>query len=819
MKLTITHARQFLEALYGRFFSQAQGTAYLEVRGKREGEGMSFRRFYPLTPEALVKDMGRWQPGLHYWVGVALRRDNQGGKKSNLLAMTAAFADVDAGAEGHKAATSYHTKDEALAVIQGFALRPSILVDSGGGFQPYWLFQEPVSLTPETIKRLEKINRGLALALGGDLAATDASRILRLPGTFNMKIPGQPRPVVIVWCKPERVYDLADFAPYEAQAKARRQAHLGGPPGKGAGIGGDFARYGEKALNDELAELAQTPEGSRNARLNQAAFALGQLVGAGVLSRERVEAALSDTAAGIGLEEAESRATIRSGLDSGEQNPRPLPERTATGGKAPRQGKPSASPEKGGQGAGDEAEPERKWLCGHGYFVERGRLTLEMFGKQGEPQPRTLANFSARIEAEITLDDGLRATKEFEVTGALDTGRPLPVARVGAEKFDGLAWVKREWGAAATIAPGRSLGPHLATAISAFSKDFRRRTVYAHTGWRKIGGAWRYLHGGGAIGPGEPVEVALGENLHCYRLPAPGGREAAQASCRFLEVAPWEVTAPLLAAVYLAPFADLLKIDFSLWLHGPTGAMKSTLAALALCHFGEFSRLTLPGSWFSTANALERLCFILKDCLVVVDDFSPAASARDFTHQAEKAGRLIYQAGNRSGRGRLAPDLSARPNYYPRGLILSTGETLLPGQRQSATARYLGVELDPKKNPIDRERLSAAQREAGLYAAAMAAYLADLAQRLDEAQEELKGLFEIYRAAFQKGDHARIPKILSWLACGFNLALRFFKRLGAISEDQEYEFEKKAWVVWERLGQQHSRVIEGERPTAKFLLY
>jgi len=31
-------ARQFLEALYGHFFSQAQGAAFLEVRGKREGQ-------------------------------------------------------------------------------------------------------------------------------------------------------------------------------------------------------------------------------------------------------------------------------------------------------------------------------------------------------------------------------------------------------------------------------------------------------------------------------------------------------------------------------------------------------------------------------------------------------------------------------------------------------------------------------------------------------------------------------------------------------------------------------------------------------------
>ena len=101
--------------------------------------------------------------------------------------------------------------------------------------------------------------------------------------------------------------------------------------------------------------------------------------------------------------------------------------------------------------------------------------------------------------------------------------------------------------------------------------------------------------------------------MHLYHLPEPGGLEAAQASLRFLDIGPWEITAPLIACVYLAPFADLCKIDFSLWLYGPTGSLKSTLAALALSHFGNFSRTTLPGSWLSsTANSLEKLCLYLK---------------------------------------------------------------------------------------------------------------------------------------------------------------------------------------------------------------
>ncbi|MFZ5451386.1 MAG: DUF927 domain-containing protein [Thermodesulfobacteriota bacterium] len=837
IKLSPTPARQFIQALYGRFFSQAQGAAYLEVRGKVEGQGMSFRRFFR-DPEALVKDMAGWKPGLNYWLGVALRKDSKGGAKANLLALTAAFADVDAGAAGHKQAAKYPDKAEALAAIEAFTLRPSLVVDSGGGYQPYWLFREPVSLiqgpqagTPALLARLEGINRGLALALGGDVVATDAARILRFPGTFNMKLAGKPRPVKIVWSEPDRVYDLADFAEYEGQGRKQRTAGgdarptgtpapTGGTAPPGGGVG-DCEAYAAKAMADEMAELARTPEGNRNARLNQAAFSLGQLVGAGVLDKGQVEAALYGVAVSIGLGEAETRATIRSGLDSGEKEPRALPEGARKGGDGQRPGDRPGSPKGSRQEGQNEPEVKKIWWVGHAYFIEKGRLCLEGFDRKGVPYTTALANFQARIIEEITRDDGLKRAKEFHVTGCLDTGKPLAPALIPATEFDSLKWIVREWGAAAAPAPGRSLPPHLVNAIKAHSQGFKRRTVYAHTGWRLVGDAWRYLHGGGAIGPGEDFEVDLGENLGNYRLPEPGGLEAAQASLRFLEIGPWEVTAPLLACAYLAPFADLLKIDFSLWLYGPSGSFKSTLAALALSHFGSFDRLTLPGSWFSTGNSLEKLCFTLKDSLIVIDDFMPAASAKDFHHMTEKAGRLLYQVGNRSGRGRLAPDLKARPNYFPRGLIISTGEVLLPGQRQSATARYLGVELDPKKTPIDLARLTAAQEEAPLYAMAMAAYLEDLAPRLEDVQEGVRDLWEGYRKAFRDKahgkDHMRVPEIQAWLEVGFEYFLRFQTRMGTITEEQAYQMLNRAWGVFAALGEVHARRIEGERPTIKFI--
>jgi len=814
MKLTHHLARQFHQTIYGPFFSQAQGEAFLEVRGKREEKGMDFRKFYP-NPEALLTDMPRWDPARNYWQGVALRRNSQGGAKQNLLALTALFCDVDCGAAGHKKAAGHKDKSEALAAIEAFPLRPTMVIDSGGGFQPYWLLKEPVGLANGNFSQVEHLNRGVALALGGDVAATDASRILRLPGTYNMKLAGNPRPVGIVWCEPERVYNLVDFARYEAKGKAQAQeaSRETGKPG-----GGDeYEAYAQKALADELARLARTPEGShnRNNQLNKSAKALGELIGAGVLDRGSIEAALYGMAMSIGLGEVETRATIKSGIEAGIRAPRQLPEKEA-GAKGGAKRKAGAQAQGSPQGQ-EEGEPERIPWVGHFYCVQGGRLSKADYdGKKWEYKP--LSNFQARIQEEVTRDDGLRASKEFQIAGRLDTGRPLPLTRIPAREYDSLKWIMREWGAAAAMAPGRSLGPHLANAIQAHSQKFKRRTVFAHTGWRKINGVWRYLHGGGAIGPGDPVEVDLGENLGLYRLSEPGEIKAAQASLRFLDIGPWKVTVPLIACVYLAPFADLCEIDFSLWLYGRTGKLKSTLAALALSHYGHFTYKTLPGSWFSSVNSLEKLIFILKDTLCVIDDFNPPANQKESHAMIEKAGRLVYQIGNRSSRGRLAADLTARPNHYPRSLIISTGEMMLPGQRQSATARYLGINFNPQEITVDMARLTAAQKEQRLYPQAMASYLDHLAPRLDDTLPEIQELWEGYRKAFQSGGHLRVPAIQAWFAVGFELFLRFQTYMGAITQDQADEMLNQAWKVIEALGEKHSRIIEGERPSLKFMV-
>jgi hypothetical protein len=105
---------------------------------------------------------------------------------------------------------------------------------------------------------------------------------------------------------------------------------------------GSPTAYAAAALRGELDRVLATQPGSRNHTLNAAAFALGQLVSAGLLPRQLAEDALMLAGQAIGLQARECAATIRSGLDSGERSPRQPASRDPQLNATPHDDRPAA---------------------------------------------------------------------------------------------------------------------------------------------------------------------------------------------------------------------------------------------------------------------------------------------------------------------------------------------------------------------------------------------------------------------------------------------------------------------------------------------
>jgi len=63
---------------------------------------------------------------------------------------------------------------------------PSLVLSSGRGWHCYWRFRDPLPVG-ENRFLFEMLMKALAVRTGADVAATDLSRILRVPGTVNQK--------------------------------------------------------------------------------------------------------------------------------------------------------------------------------------------------------------------------------------------------------------------------------------------------------------------------------------------------------------------------------------------------------------------------------------------------------------------------------------------------------------------------------------------------------------------------------------------------------------------------------------------------------
>lgn len=80
--------------------------------------------------------------------------------------------------------------------------------------------------------------------------------------------------------------------------------------------------WATRALRDEIEAVSTAVVGTRNDRLNTAAFNLGQIVAGGSLDVGDVCRALMDAALATGLTEKEIHATITSGINAGQRTPR-----------------------------------------------------------------------------------------------------------------------------------------------------------------------------------------------------------------------------------------------------------------------------------------------------------------------------------------------------------------------------------------------------------------------------------------------------------------------------------------------------------------
>jgi Domain of unknown function (DUF927) len=431
-----------------------------------------------------------------------------------------------------------------------------------------------------------------------------------------------------------------------------------------------------------------------------------------------------------------------------------------------------------------------------------------------------LTNFNARIVRDIGHDDGAEIGRLFEIEATLNgqTSR----LKIPAAQFSGMNWVVEHLGASAVVLAGSAAKDHTRAAVQLLSSPVPRCTVFAHTGWRALcDNQWVYLHARGAIGAHgslNHIEVALPAELDHFVLPDPPADGALVDACRrsaaLLNVAVDAVSVPLFCSIWRAPLGSA---DFGLHLAGPTGVFKTELAALGMQFFGaDFNARHLPASWSSTGNALERLAFIAKDALLVVDDFAPTGSTADVQRYHREADRLLRAQGNNAGRQRMRCDATLMVSKPPRGLILSTGEDVPRGH--SLGARQWVVEVGP--NDVDKDVLTVAQAEAGrgIYAQLMAGYLRWLSSRYNDVRLRLGAqVADLRLRASRSGHHPRTPDIVAQLTVGLRYFLDFAQEIGAFTEFEAASIQRRCALSLEKTADAQAGHHRASDPVLRFL--
>lgn len=412
-----------------------------------------------------------------------------------------------------------------------------------------------------------------------------------------------------------------------------------------------------------------------------------------------------------------------------------------------------------------------------------------------EGQPFLLAEFVPKVVAEISRDDGAEVTHHFTIELSTPSGRVAEVETAASHLTRAREWSVRGLGATARILPMSRDEAHVATAAQYFGAgEWVSTTKYVHTGWRYLDGQHRFLTTSGALGEtdlDESVAVDLdNERLNGYRLPDPETVTAdelvaaVRASVGLLDVAPDSTTALMLGAAYQAPLP--LQPETSVFIVGPSGSMKSVVAALACQHFGAaFDYKALPAEWKSTGNSLEAIAYQLADVLFLVDDYAPQ-SVDDPRKLAATADRLLRGAANASGRSRLRKDGTFAPQRHPRAQILATGEDVPPGE--SLRARLTIATLKP--GTVNMAVLDAAQAagSAGQYAVAMAGYVQWLAGRRNRGEDlpaQVRQRIAKYRTELSTGvGHLRAPGAAASMLTAWRLWLEYAVTVGAFTHDE-----------------------------------
>jgi|GEM_PF-3074977 len=423
--------------------------------------------------------------------------------------------------------------------------------------------------------------------------------------------------------------------------------------------------------------------------------------------------------------------------------------------------------------------------------------------------PLPLSNAEIRISHYITEEIAPGEYRYlYRMVGTLMDGTPLPPVDIPTEDLADLhRWTGRSgptW-ARVTLEPGLAVRDQVRACIQHYSQRIGTQAIqsYSETGWCHVEGEHVFRTHLAAIGKDgirQDVQVQLGADFSRYTMAVIPSRDQATSIgrkyLRLLDLGPAEILAPLLLTPARAVLGEFMRVDSLVYLYGLTGVFKTELSVLMMSHFGpSFTSRSIPLNFEGTSNSTQAATWRLKDVVTAVDDMAPDGSRNQVDTTFAKLGGLARTTGNGSGRTRSNADMTAKQTFFPRGVVIASGEDMPRGH--SATARMQVIEVTA--GAIDATVLSDCQEMAstGVFAQLTAAFIQYVAGNWEEVAKGVDALYKraIEEARSYKFKHRRTADAIAPQIVAAQVWFEYLRTIGSVTKP-----ERDALIEWIRGG-------------------
>jgi P4 family phage/plasmid primase-like protien len=129
------------------------------------------------------------------------------GSISDVIGLPGVWMDIDCISGSHKKNSLPATTSDAMEFLRSFELPPTVIVSTGNGLHPYWLFDQIRYFENQKDRfeavKLSELFQNHIIAKGREHGweldkTSDIVRILRIPGTYNLKNPKEPKAVSVL---------------------------------------------------------------------------------------------------------------------------------------------------------------------------------------------------------------------------------------------------------------------------------------------------------------------------------------------------------------------------------------------------------------------------------------------------------------------------------------------------------------------------------------------------------------------------------------------------------------------------------------------